>query len=152
MSIHLAMFESKSFAQSTILSEVHASWCPNCDRLQHSHTPHKIGPVLFFPHMSPAAVPQPSNALWRGFELTRGVNSTKFVSVCCCVVCGFGCHVCLQRTLACLCCTHHLFNVLYQAWRLCAHITQIQEQDQRGHRSALGQLWRLMVFCTAESC
>ena len=60
-------------------------------------TPHKIEPVLSFPHALPAAAPQTSTALWRGSELAHGVNSTKFVSICCCVACGCGCRVCLRR-------------------------------------------------------
>ena len=70
--------------------------------------PHKIGPVLSFPHASSAAALQPSNALWRGFELAHGVNSTKFASVCCCEACGcgygcgFSCGVCLRRPLVTL--------------------------------------------------
>ena len=50
-----------------------------------------------FPHASPAAAPQRSNALRRGFELAHGVNSTKPVSICCCVACGCDCRVCLRR-------------------------------------------------------
>ena len=63
--------------RSAILSGVRAGCCPSCDWLQRSRAPHKIGPVLSFPHASAAAVPQPSNALWRGFELAHGPNSTQ---------------------------------------------------------------------------
>ena len=99
--IRLAIFESKSSARSAILSEVRASCCPSCDWLQQSHTLHKIGPVLPFPHASPVATQQPSNSVWCGFELTHRDNSTKSVSTCWCVACGCGCHVCLQRPLWC---------------------------------------------------
>ena len=63
---------------------------------KHSRTPHKIGPVLSFPHASPVAAPQPGSALWRGFDLAHGVAFTKFLSTGCCVVYGCGCGVCLQ--------------------------------------------------------
>ena len=62
---------------SAILSEVRAGSGPRCDWLQQSRTSHKIGPVLSFPHASSAAALQPNNALWRGFELAHGDNSTK---------------------------------------------------------------------------
>ena len=44
---------------SAILSEVRAGCYPSCKWLQQSRTPHKIGPVLSFPHESLAASPQP---------------------------------------------------------------------------------------------
>ena len=51
--------------------------CLSCDGLQQSHTLHKIGLVLPVPHMSPVAAPEPSHALWCGFDLAHMENSTK---------------------------------------------------------------------------
>ena len=60
------------------MSEVCAGCCPSCDWLRRCSTPHtRIGQVLSFPHTSPSATPQPSNALLHGSELARGQNSTK---------------------------------------------------------------------------
>ena len=84
---------------SAISSEAPSSCYPSCDWLQHSRTPHKLGPVLSSPHALPAAAPQPGDALCRGFELAHGDNSTNFLSICCCVTYGCGLRVCLRRPL-----------------------------------------------------
>ena len=78
-----------------IKSEVHTGFFLSCNWLQQSCSLHKTVTVLFFPHTSPAAALQPSNALWRGFELAHRENPTKSVSIYCCVVCGCGCCICL---------------------------------------------------------
>ena len=98
-SMRLAIFALESSARSAILSEVLADCCPSCDWLQQSRTPHKtmIGPVMDFPHASPAVTQQPSNALLRVFELAHGVNFTKSMSICSDVACGCGYRVYLWR-------------------------------------------------------
>ena len=59
------------------MSEICAGCCSSFDWLQQSHTEHKKGPVLSFPHASPVVAPQSSNALWCGFELACRESSTK---------------------------------------------------------------------------
>ena len=98
-SMRLAIFALESSARSAILSEVLADCCPSCDWLQQSRTPHKtmIGPVMDFPHASPAVTQHSSNALLRVFELAHGVNFTKSMSICSDVACGCGYRVYLWR-------------------------------------------------------
>ena len=94
-------FNTGQFWTGSVISpEIRTGCCQGCDWLQQNRTRHKIRPVLSFPHASPATAPQPSTALWRDFEVAHGVNSTKFVSICCCVACGCGCRVCLRRPVS----------------------------------------------------
>ena len=51
-------------------------------------TQNRTGPILST--RITCGCSKPSNALWHGFELAHGVNSTKFMSICSCVVCGCG--------------------------------------------------------------
>ena len=81
----------------TILLKVCAGCCLRCDWLQQHCVSLKTGPVLSFLHTAPSAVLQPSNTVWSGFEFTHGINSTKFLLICCCMARGCGCRLCLGR-------------------------------------------------------
>ena len=106
--------------------KIRTSCCPSCDWLQQHHKLYEIGPVLSFPHTSPAATLQPSNALWHALSSYTEKTPQNLDNL---LLCG------VQLWLSCMACSGQSWTGVH----FYGNIKVILEEEWLSHQGGLVQ-------------